>query len=62
MSSRTVLVMRRGSLTDPPVIMSVTDGPLPPSSQPPSYWLAAVAPPQRKPSGKVVVASLAFGM
>lgn len=39
------------------VVTSVRAGPRPPSFQPPSYWLAAVAPPQKKPCGNLLIAA-----
>ena len=43
-------VIQRGSVCVPLVITSSLDLPRPPSFHPPSYWFAAVAPPQKNPS------------
>ena len=44
-----------GGVDEPTVMTSATDTPLPPTSQAPSSWWAATAPPHKNPSGNCFV-------
>ncbi len=47
-------VTRRATVCDPFVNVSLVLIPFPPSRYPPSYWLAAVAPPHKNSFGKLI--------